>query len=246
MFKISPLLLLAPVALTAPLAHAQPAAQPRAPRAAKTVLPAFIVGTYRIAPAPGEAPLLVQRWMAPRVAPSRPGDIGKAAGRPDSPYEKEALSPDVYDIFTGNDKKGWTYQTSFFHPTNVLTSAPTVRYLNNVTKTGYLFHVNGSTPNGDLNYTTYVFPYELEGGGYYTHLLRTVAPSSRGYGVNIGWGRDAKGFAQLITAGQDYDYNTQVSTTTRTVANWDEKARDWVAGQPVTSIKKAANLPSTE
>ena len=236
MFKISPLLGLAPIALAAPLAHAEPAAKTRAPGAAKTVLPAFIIGTYRIAPAPGEAPLLVQRWMAPRQAPATPGDIGKSAGRPDSPYAEEALSPDVYDVFTGDDRKGWTYKTSFFHPTDVQTIAPTVRYLNNQTKTGYLFHVNGGDPDGGLTYTTYVFPYGLKRGGYTTHVLRTASASSAGYGIQTGWGRDARGFAQIITSEQER--HPDGSTITRIVANWDEKTRDWVAGRPVVTVIK--------
>ena len=238
MFKLSPLLLLAPVALMAPLAQAKPAAKTRAPRAAKTVLPAFIVGTYRIAPAPGEAPLLVQRWMAPREAPATPGVIGKPAGRPDSPYAAKALSPDVYDIFTGDDKKGWTYQASFFHPTDVITDVPTVRYLNNVTKTGYLFHVNGGDPSGSMTYTTYVFPYDLERGGYTTHVLHPFAASSSNYGKQIGFGRDARGFVQTISAQINYNRDTQVWTSTRTVANWDEEANAWVAGRPVVTVIK--------
>ena len=240
MFKISLLLLLAPVALLAPSAHARPAAKTRAPRAAKAGPPAYMLATYRIAPAPGEPALLVRLWTVPRRVPANPNDIGKSAGRPtDSTAMEKAASPVVYDIFSGSDAKGWTYQTSFFSEYSLMNSAPTVRYLNNKTKSGYVFQVNTFSPPHDNIITLYVFPENFEFSTQYATRVRYMAgPMSNSYGTQIGFGRDAEGFVQIITASGGYNSDTRATTRSRTISTWDESKNDWKDGSPVLTVTK--------
>lgn len=244
MFTISPLLLLAPIALLAPLALAGPAAKTRAPRATKAGPPAFPLATYRIAPAPGASALLVRLWTVPRRVPANPNDIGKSTGNPnissdDSTSMEKASSPVVYDIFSGSDAKGWTYQTSFFGEYSLMNAAPTVRYLNNKTKSGFVFQVDTFSPPHDNVVTLYVFPENFEFSTQYDTRVRYMSgPMSMSYGTQIGFGRDAQGFVQIITASGGYNSDTRETTRRRTISTWNQSKNDWTDGRPVVTITK--------
>ena len=106
------------------------------------------IATYHIAPAPGEKPLLIHLWSAPRRNPAGDGSFGAPAGVYHGPItKKEAAffnslrpSPFVYDIFAPTAKGQWKYLSSIIRNDNSTPYPPVVRYLHTL-KSGHIFRV---------------------------------------------------------------------------------------------------------
>ena len=245
MFKISPLLLLAPIAIIAPLAQAKPAT--KLPAAVAAMMPAktLDIATYKIAPAPGEPKLLVHLWSAPRRNPDAGGTFhapkgtfkGKVGVEEVQSFDSLYASPFVYDIFAPNGKGGWKYLNSFIVNDTSAPYQPTVRYLNNRTKQGYIFQTGQFGGQYSYPSTLYVFPYPEVGSSYFTRDMTVVSPPANSRQRSSGFGRDARGYAQIIESKTDWNEATHKPVTARTVSNWNITKGDWVAGKP-TIVKK--------
>lgn len=117
-------------------------------------------------------------------------------------------------------------------------AAPTVRYLNNKTREGTVFQVNSFDGVHDWTYTLYTFANMSHAADYGVRTLHPWSPHAGSEGTRIGFGRDARGFVQIITAESGTDRRNNQPYETRTASNWGEEAQDWKAGQPVTTYSK--------
>lgn len=255
MFKISPLLLLAPLALMAASAQAKPAknSEPKLPASVAAMMPkqALDTATFKLAPAPGAPKLLIHLWCVPRRNPEGGSQFQTSLGSLKSKVTVEevnaldSLYPTAftYDIFAPNGKGGWNYLNSIIHAGTSAPSTPMIRYLNNQTKEGLVMELDKSGGKHVFNRTLYVLQ-SLEGGyPFFTRDFSDIYPPANWGGVRQGFGRDARGYVQLIKAEDGIDLKTQRLFTTRTVFSWDEneggwKAGDWKAGRPIISERK--------
>ena len=239
-FKISPLLLLAPIALLAPLAQAKPTN--KLPAAVAAMMPAntLDIATYKLAPAPGEPQILVHLWTAPRRNPEGGGTFGapggfykgKVGATEAKSNNSLYLSPFVYDIFTPNGKGGWNYMNTFIVNANSAPYKPALRYLNNKTKSGYIFEVGQFGGQYSSPYTIYVFRNTEEPGyPYLTRDMLLVSPPANSGQRSSGFGRDARGYAQIIESKTDWDKANKKPVTKRTITNWDEQTGEWADGK---------------
>ena len=243
MARFLSLLLLAPALLMAPSVHAQITEKSAAklPASVVALMPArtLDIATYRIAPAPGEPQLLVHLWSAPRRNPNAGGTFhapqgfyqGKVTREEAQSFDSLYSSPFVYDIFTSDSRGSWNYMNSIIINDTSAPSQPTVRYLNNKTKQGYIFETHQFGGQYIFPATLYVFTDKA--AAYFTRDITGVSPPARAGSRHFGFGRDARGYAQLIRAESGYDAVNARAFQTRTLFNWDENKRDWVAGQPV-------------
>lgn len=245
MFKITPLLWLASVVLLAPSTWAKPAqnSATKLPASVAATMPTQIldIATYKIAPAPGAPKLLIHLWSAPRRNPNAGGTFhaspgtfkGKVTVEEVNSFDSLYLSPFVYDIFAPNGKGGWTYLNSIVHNDTSAAYPPQIRYLNNKTKQGLIIELGQFGGQYASAATLYVLP-RLE-PGYQPRIRdfsRISAPSNAG-SVSRGFGRDARGFAQLIKAETGTNEATKQSFETRTISTWNEETNDWKDGRPV-------------
>ena len=247
-FKISPFPLLAPITLLATLAQAKAA---KLPANVAAMMPAntLDIATYKLAPAPGEPQVLVHLWTAPRRNPDAGGTFhaptgtfkGKVSVKEVQSFDSLYESPFVYDIFTPNGKGGWKYLNSFIVNDTSAPYKPALRYLNNVTKSGYIFEVGQFGGQYSSPSTIYVFPNTQEvGTRYFTRDTTMVSPPANSGQRSSGFGRDARGYAQIIESKTTWDETTHKPVTARTVSNWNEETGnlgDWVAGKPYV-VKK--------
>ena len=196
------------------------------------------IATYHIAPAPGEPQLLVHLWTAPRRNPEGGGMFGAPAGYYTGQITREEadssgslrLSPFVYDIFTPGGKGGWNYRSSIFRNDRDTPYAPTVRYLNNQTKLGYIIEIDQFGGQYQFLRTLYVFTgWDFS---YLTRDITNINPPARAGATHFGFGRDARGYVQLIKSEIGFDDATKKNFDTRTLFNWNEEASDWNAGLP--------------
>lgn len=228
----SKLFFLVSALMLAATAQAKPAKKSaRAKTAATSSARVIELATYQIWPAPGAPKLLVHLWGVPRKTPTNSSAIGARWKTNDSPFEM-STSPFVYDIFSSNGKGGWSYLTTFVHRAERVPSAPTVRYLNNKTKTGYVLQVEYSDLMNGIVSTLYTFPDISHAADYSVRTLHPTLPTG-GWRTEIGFGRDARGYVQLVSAEKGYSVKTHGNVEYRTVSNWDEEAKDWKAGQPI-------------
>lgn len=244
MFKISPLLLLAPLALMATSTQAKPAKKsaPKLPASVAAIMPSQVldIATYQIAPAPGAPKMLVHLWCAPRATPHEPNDTGKPLSRKAIRDGKPiGASPFVYDVFAPNGKGGWNYLNTFIREGDVMPDAPAVRYLNNMTKTGLVFQVHSSDRGGNGTTTLYTFR-DADSSNHSMRELYTWPARSGSKGSEIGFGRDARGFVQLVRARKFYNFTKKRNEESRTVSSWDEDAGDWKEGITITGREKGA------
>ena len=234
MSQISTLFLLAPaLLLPATSNHAQPVA-------ASALVPARVldIATYTITPAPGAPKLLVHLWSAPRRNPAGGGTFGAPAGAYKGEITRAEVngsrglyqSPFVYDIFTLDGQGIWKYRASIFRADNSTPYAPTVRYLNSKTKRGFIFEIDQFGGQYLRQRTLYTFTdWDF---ACITRDISNVYPPARTGGVRWGFGRDKRGYAQLIEAQDGFNATTDKEFETRTVYQWDDQTRDWKAGRP--------------
>ena len=110
---------------------------------------------------------------------------------------------------------------------------PTVRYVNSVTKRGYIFQTGQFGGQYSHPSTIYVFPDAEEvGSPYFTRDMTSVSPPSNSGQRSRGFGRDARGYAQIIESRTDWDEALKRPVTTRTVSNWNAATGNWVDGKP--------------
>ena len=240
-------LLLAPALLLATTASAKPAQEfvSKLPTPVSATMPTRVldIATYRIAPAPGAPQLLVHLWCAPRRNPDGGGMFGAPPGYYTGEITREEVSssgslrpsPFVYDIFTPDGKGGWNYHSSIFHEDISTPYAPTVRYLNNQTKSDYIFEIDGFHDSAVFSRTIYVFTnwdFPDSERIFKRDVSDLLMPHALAGAVHYGFGRDARGYAQLIKSERGFDNATKRSFDTRTISNWDEDALDWKEGLP--------------
>lgn len=246
MFKISRLFWLTPLALMASTANAQPAAKLPASVAATMPTRVLDIATYRIAPAPGEPQLLIHLWGAPRRNPDGAGSFGAPAGTYKGQISVEEvnsfnslrLSPFVYDIFAPNSHGGWDYRNSIVHLDISAPGAPSIRYLNNKTKQGLVLVLSQFGGQYVSQRTLYALPHLESGAPFFKRDFSAVSPPANSGSVRQSFGRDARGYLQLIKAEDGFDEKTHKLLETRTIFSWDEPTRDWKAGQPVVTERK--------
>ncbi len=248
MFKNHSLLFLMPLALLATSALAEPTKKSVAklPISVAATMPTLVldIATYQIAPAPGEPKILVHLWCAPRRNPNGGGTFGSPAGAYQGAITREEVdgsrglrpSPFVYDIFTADGKGGWQYRNSISRFDTATPGVPTVRYLNNRTKQGIIFEIDQFGGQYVRQRTLYTFtdwdssPIERD--------ISNISPPAPTGAVRTGFGRDARGYATLITSEDSRDEATGKVFETRTIFRWDEQTRDWKMGRPVVSERK--------
>lgn len=242
MCQLRPFSLLFATLLLAPATYVQssPKSSAKLPPAVAAQMPERVldIATYRVAPAPGAPQFLIHLWCAPRRDPAGGGTFGAPPGQYKGEISREEAasfsslypSPFVYDIFAPDGKGGWNYQDSIIRNDTSTPATPTMRYLNNKTKTGYIIQIGQFGGQYIFPYTLYIFTDW--GYPYSTREMANVRPPARSGGKYFGFGRDARGYAQIITAVDSYDEATDKYFETRTISNWDEQAGDWKAGQP--------------
>ncbi len=234
MSSFSKFLLFTPILTLAATAQAKPAKKSAPKTQSVRVLD---IATYQIAPAPGAPKLKVHLWGTPRKPPASLGEVGARWKTNESPFEM-APSPFVYDVFAPNGKGGWDYLTTFIHRAVRVPTAPTVRYLNNKTKDGFVFQVEYSDLMNGLVSTLYTLPDVSHADSYSVETLRPTLPTG-GWRTVVGFSRDARGYVQLVSAYKGYGVKTGGDVEYRTVSSWDEEKQDWKAGPEIRIEAKA-------
>ncbi len=247
MFKISHFLWLASLLLVTSATQAQPASK-KLPAPVAATMPTRIldIATYRIAPAPGAPKMLIHLWAAPRRNPDAGGTFhapagtfkGKVTVAEVNSFDSLYTTAFNYDIFAPNGKGGWNYLNSIIYIGTSAPSAPEIRYLNNVTKQGLVLELDQFGGQYITERTLYVLRNLEAGSSFFTRDFSNVHPPANSGGVSQGFGRDARGYVQLIKSEAGQDETTGKLFNTRTVFNWDENTGDWKAGRPIVSERK--------
>ena len=240
------------LALTASTANSQTLVDPTTGEQPTVELPASVaatmptsvldIATYRIAPAPGEPELLVHLWCAPRRNPKGgggyPPDYYTGEVTREEASHSSILLPStfVYDIFISDDKGGWNYRNSIFHNATSTPHEIAVQYLNNQTKSGYLFEISGTEGDGsgysDLR-TLYVFiDSDFHSDDYYYEsdqvLKRDFSDSIVKHvsgSVRYKLDRDARGYTQIVKPRMDLTVRLlQVSRRARFLSGTNTRA----------------------
>lgn len=250
MFKISPLLLLAPIALMASSTQAKPAKKfaPKLPASVAALMPSQIldIATFKIAPAPGEPKLLIHLWAAPRRNPDAGGTFHASAGtfkgkvtvEEVNSFDSLYITAFTYDIFAPNGKGGWNYLHSIVHADYSEPYTPLIRYLNNKTKTGLVMELRQFGGQYAHPATLYVLPTLYRGSGTRSRDFTTVSAPANSGSVWRGIVRDARGYAQLVKGESVWDEATKKPVETRTISLWNEETNDWKDGKPVVIERK--------
>ena len=248
------ILLLASVSLFAPCAHAQTDKKlaNTLPASVAATMPTGVldIATYRLAPAPGEPQLLVHLWCAPRRNPEGAYGYGpdyytgKITREEAGNSEGLRPSPFIYDIFASDGKGGWSYRNSIFHNATSTPGDITLRYLNNQTKSGYVFEINGFYGDASIGYRNVRTLYVFTNANFYRDyspeteqiLKRDFSDVVRRHVLSgqiyYTFDRDARGYLRVNKSQGDLDLETRTSFDIRTVFNWDKDANDWKAEVP--------------